>query len=167
MTETLTAGKEMEPKARFEQLRMFLVTAEMSHRGDNPLRMPLDSTPVRRPVQIGVDLTHMTVRLGDETWERPAVQVRLRVATDPDDGDPSVLYDFTVVYAAIVYDVDPAIPDVQLADEVAALLYPFAKEAVINLTSRALFGAAVLPIRLYAFVADQEALSSPPPQTPR
>lgn len=124
---------------------VFLAEAHFSHASD-PLE-PLPKNMERVTGSAGIQVTVNSPKDG-------VVAVRVRVSDDPDD--KSSRYHFAAELVA-TFSVDDLAPNMPLREYAlrhgAGLLYPFAREAVANLTSRGRFGPVWLnPVNLLGIV---------------
>lgn len=147
MSTSATSESEAERKPKFQIAQIFVQHAGFQHRRP-PLSIPGDSKLA--PQEINVHIGFGNLNNGD------AAHVVVGVETNPEDGDEKALYDFSVEYAAIVHDIDrTTFPDEQLAEVVAAMLVPFVRELVANITSRGRFGPVwINPFNVRAAVRD-------------
>jgi preprotein translocase subunit SecB len=145
-SDTKSAG---QPAFRVAQV--FLQRAVFVHRG-LPLALPENTPQAAQEISVTVAMQH----LDDNTGPQVATQVTVIVATNPEDGDTKALYDFVVEMNVLVHDVDRvAFPDHQLTEVAAAMLYPFVREAVANITGRGRFGPVWLnPFNVRAALGD-------------
>jgi preprotein translocase subunit SecB len=141
MSPTATNNPDAGNKPAFQLGQVFLQRCAFQHRRE-PLALPPDTK--LEPQEINIQLGFANLNNGE------AARVMVLVTTNPEDGDEKALYDFMVEMVAIVHNIDhEAFPDRQLAEVVAAMIYPFAREAVANLTTRGRFGPVWLnPINI-------------------
>lgn len=116
----------------FRVVQIYLVSAAFAHRG-LPLALA-HSTPIPpQRIRVEIALDHLDGGL--------ATQVRVAVSSISEPDDEPAFYDFRVEVAAIVDQVDRvAFPDFELAEVAAAMVFPFVREAVANISGRGRFG---------------------------
>ena len=144
-----------DQQVAFRVAQIYLVRAAMGYRVE-PLSLP-PQTPLKpQPIQLSIASTEL------EGVGGAATHIAVRVTTNPQDGDANALYDFAVDYAAIVRDVDKEkFPEDKLVRVVGAMLLPFVREAVANLTMRGRFGPVWLnPLSVQDLFRDREAESA-------
>jgi preprotein translocase subunit SecB len=116
----------------FSIAQIFLQRAEFGYRRP-PMSLPGDTQLAPQQLGVTLNLQHLS--------EGEASLVTCIVFTNPEDGDEKALYDFSVEMAAVVHQVNrDKFADKQLIEVVGAMLYPFIRELVANLTIRGRFG---------------------------
>jgi preprotein translocase subunit SecB len=127
---------EKQPGIQFAQI--FLSSAEFRHRAD-ALSLAPTSRPESQQIQIEVRVLQQT----DAITQPAALVVKVSSAHDE-----KALYAFSVEMIAIVEREEGAPPNLAPAEyarlQGPAALYPFIREAVVNLTSRGRFGPVYL-----------------------
>ena len=116
-------------------IQVYLRSASFAHRGE-----PLTLLPVTEDAgNFGVGLAI------DELNDGAVTQVRVHITNDPESEKGR--YELDVEMAAIIEkrnDVARALPQSQVLEIGAALLYPYVRELVSNLTGRGRLGAVWL-----------------------
>ena len=135
---------EVAPQLRLVQV--FLKAATFSHRGEPIMLAPNTAQPAQ---SCGVAFTIFDLQpknieaTSDASIPGSApVLITVEVSTSPETA-PDALYDFSVEMAAIIEkddDAARALDQDRLLEIGGALLYPYVREAVSNLTIRGRFG---------------------------
>lgn len=141
MSARAAAQREVDPKRQpgLRIAQVFLSHAHFDYRADPLTLSPPDSTT---QVQMNVD-----VQVLDLVQENgpPVAGVRVRVRSDPTSVHP---YVFDVSMGAVI-ESEPGEENYNPKDYVvnagAALLYPFVREVIANITQRGRFGAVWIP----------------------
>lgn len=121
-----------EASVGFKLAQVYLISATLGYRF-NPLFLPADTKITPQAVNVSIGL--------ETSSDGISSHVRVGVATNREDGDRNAIYDFAVEIGAIVTEVDRVkFPDALLLEHVAAMIFPFLRETVANLTMRGRFG---------------------------
>lgn len=143
---------------------VFLADATFRHRED----ALMTANPPKADAASGTAQIEVEVR---DVKEKSAMVVILRVSSDPEDATSR--YDFDVRVVG-VFEPMLGVPNMEINHFAVAngggLLYPFAREAVANLTGRGRFGPVWLnPFNIHAIVsagAQEASQVAPPNQVP-
>lgn len=142
-----------QPGLRFAQI--FLSEASLVHRGDF-LSVSPETKPGRQELEIGL-------RILAAEQNSAAVALVVRVESK---SAPSALYQFIVEITAIVESVpgqENLLPSEYARRQGLAALYPFVREALVNLTARGRFGPVYLgPLNVIAATSSQSSVKEAP-----
>jgi preprotein translocase subunit SecB len=136
-TERLRVDPDRQPGLRITQV--FLSHARFEYKAD-PLTLSLPESAAQVQMNVDVQVLDLVQENGP-----PVAGVRVRVRSDPRSVHP---YVFDVSMGAVIeseigqenYD-----PKDYVVTAGAALLYPFVREVIANLTQRGRFGAVWIP----------------------
>ena len=134
-----------------------MLAASFGHRGD-PLLLPTTTPPKVSPLTT-------RFRVGDLN-DGAVAHIRVHVSTTADEES---LYDFSVEMTALLEKGENArdLSRLRILEIGAALLFPYVRETVSNLTARGRFGPIWLhPFNVRAAVAEGEAEAGADSQAP-
>jgi len=143
---------EIAPRLRIAQV--FLLSATFRHRGE-PLSLPHTTPVMPQRINVGFQLRSLN--------DSKAAQILVKVESAPEEGEDS-RYEFAVEMTAILEKEGDTTAPPALLEIGAALLYPFVREVVANLTGRGRFGPVWLnPFNVRAAIKAQTAAETQQP----